>query len=276
MWLHFIALTAATYAYAHVIGMSQPGSALTAICFSLCGFQAVHAVHEPFYTVMPYVPLCLLLGDRYVVTGQPAWLVALALAWGMQIVIGHFQIQAWTAGLVLLTGGWTVAVGRLPKRRALGLATALAWGAGIAWVQLRLTWELTMVNGLDRPAHFLANYAFPITHWAQWALPAFYLGSLTSGSEQYWANLGTTADEASAYVGVVPLILACVGFVAPSSGRLLAPWRWIALLGFALATMPRWWPAGFLYLLKIPGFGLFRAPARYTLLSSLGLALLAG
>ena len=194
MWLHFVALAIATYAYARVLGTSQSGSALAALSFSLCGFQAVHAVHEPFYTLMPYVPLCLLLGDRYVATGRLVWLAALALAWGVQIVIGHFQIQAWTAGLILLTGGWKIAIDHLPKSRWLGLAGALIWGAAVAWVQLRLTWELTLIIGLNKPVEFLANYSFPITHWAQWALPALYLGRLTSGSEQYWANLGTTAD----------------------------------------------------------------------------------
>ena len=72
MWLHFVALAAATYAYARVTRAVPVGEpSLAALGFSLCGFQAVHAVHEPFYTLMPYVPLCLLLGDRYAATGRP-------------------------------------------------------------------------------------------------------------------------------------------------------------------------------------------------------------
>ena len=47
-------------------------------------------------------------------------------------------------------------------------------------------------------------------------------------------------------------------------------------LGFALATLPQWWPSGFALLVRVPGLGWFRAPARYTLLCNLGLALLAG
>ena len=114
LWLHFIALAAATYAYARGLGLSPPGSASAAIGFSLCGFQAVHSVHEPFYTLMPYVPLCLLLGDRFVTTGKELWLALLALSWGVQLTIGHFQIQMWTAVLVLVTGGWRVLVEGLP------------------------------------------------------------------------------------------------------------------------------------------------------------------
>ena len=89
--------------------------------FALCGFQAVHAVHEPFYHLMPYLPLCLLLADRYATTGRLAWLAGLALAWGVQITLGHFQIQMWTAGLVLVAGGWRALVG---AARGAAVATA--------------------------------------------------------------------------------------------------------------------------------------------------------
>ncbi len=61
-------------------------------------------------------------------------------------------------------------------RRVVGLMLGLAWGAAIAWVQLRATWELKQVAGFDRPAEFLANYSLPPGHWAQLALPAVFLG----------------------------------------------------------------------------------------------------
>jgi hypothetical protein len=53
-------------------------------------------------------------------------------------------------------------------------------------------------------------------------------------------------------------------------------WRLLIPLSFAMATMPRWWPQGYLYLLAVPGLGYFRVPARYTLLTSMGAAILAG
>ena len=43
MWAHWVALAAATFAYARSLGISQAGSALAALGFALCGFQAVHA-----------------------------------------------------------------------------------------------------------------------------------------------------------------------------------------------------------------------------------------
>ena len=280
LWLHSVAIAAATYAYARTLGLGPAGSAMAAVGFSLCGFQAVHAVHEPFYCLMPYLPLCLLLADRYAATGRPAWLAGLAIAWGIQVTLGHFQIQMWTAGLVLLAGAWRVlgsATGRANRRpwRIIGLMLGLGWGAAIAWVQLRLTSEMTGVAGFVRPAEFLSNYLLPPGHWAQLALPSVFLGR-PRGPEEYWGHHGTTAGEACVYVGVVPLILAFLGWIAAPRDRALAPWRLVAPLMMALATMPGWWPEGFYFLLKIPGVGMFRAPARYTLLTSLGLVLLAG
>ncbi len=276
-WLHYLALAAATYAYARELGLTPWGCTTAAIGFCLCGFQAIHVAHEPFYNLMPYMPLCLLCGDRFVTTGLFRWLALLALAWGIQLTIGHFQIQMWTAGLVLAIGAWKVLRGRFPASRWLALAMGLAWGAAIAWVQLGLTWELTRLTGFFRPAEFLSNYNFPLAHWAQWALPGLYLGRWQKAdNDLYWAGFGTTPQEACAYVGITALILSCVGWFAVRRNSPLALWRWIALLAFALATMPGWWPEGFRFLLMLPGVGWFRAPARYTLVTSLGLVLLAG
>ena len=77
-------------------------------------------------------------------------------------------------------------------------------------------------------------------------------------------------------MGVVPLILAFVGLVAAPRERTWAAWRLVAPLTLVMATMPGWWPDGFYILLHLPGVGWFRAPARYTLLTSLGLVLFAG
>ena len=86
----------------------------------------------------------------------------------------------------------------------------------------------------------------------------------------------TNAGEACAYVGVIPLIFAGAGLTAPRGDRSLTLWRLIIPVSLALATMADWWPDGYFAIVQLPGLGWFRAPARYTLLTSLGLALMAG
>jgi hypothetical protein len=240
----------------------------------------VHAVHEPFYHAMPYLPLCLLVADQYAATGKRRWLAALALSWGAQLTLGHFQIQMWTAGLALFAGSWRAVKSGIEaarwRGRIVGIACALAWGAAIACVQLALTWELTRVAGFNRPANALMNYSFPPAHLAQFGLPEVFLGHWAGLGEAYWGDNHTTADEACAYVGIVPIVLACIGAIALPRSSVLKFWRLMIPLALAMATMSEWCPGLYALLLELPGIGWFRAPARYTLLASLGLALLAG
>ncbi len=193
-----------------------------------------------------------------------------------QLTLGHFQLQMWTAGLVVLTAFWCAAVDGRPGWRAGALVGAVAGGFAVAGVQLALTRELTQITGFTRDYGDLMNYPFPPGHWAQLALPGLFLGFKAGFRDPYWIRQGTTPDEASLYVGTVPLVLAFVGLIARRD-RALTPWRLIAPLGFFVATLPRWWPNAYLWgLLQLPGYSHFRAPGRFTLLTCLGLSLLAG
>jgi hypothetical protein len=277
MWLHYVLLVAATFAYAHSLGISPWGGAIAGLAFTFCGFQAIQSSHEWAVHALPYLPLVLLLAARYTTTGRLRWLAWLALASGAQWTLGHFQIQTWTAGLALFTGLWAIIAQGRPWRRLIGLLVGLIWGGAIAAVQLALTWELAQFVGYTRrPLAELMFYSFPPAHWAQLAAP-WVFRDLPGGPEAaYWFGQQTTGFEACFYVGTIPILLVTVALVAGRLPRGLAPWLVLVPVTFAVATMPRWWPAGYAALLQVPGLGYFRAPARYTVLSSLGLSLLAG
>ncbi len=104
MWLHYVALACTTYFLARDYTISPWSAAISSVSFTLCGFMAAHALHEPFYCVMPYLPLALLLTRRFMATGSRSWQACLALTLGVQLLLGHFQIQPWTIGLVVLLG----------------------------------------------------------------------------------------------------------------------------------------------------------------------------
>ena len=275
MWLHYLALAGATYAYARRLTVSPWGSALAAVAFTLSGFQAIHSSHEPFYSALPFLPLALYFAETYAAGGRLRSLALLALTWGAQLTLGHFQIQLWTALLVLVIGLWRCA-GSQARRRVLGLAAALAGAAGIAAVQLVLSWEQArLVGATRRSLDELTFFSYPPAHWPELAIPRMFQGLGGGPEHPYWFAHGTTGYEACLYVGTIPLILACVAVVARRD-RALAPWRLIVPVSFALATLPAWWPAAYQALLHVPGLGYFRAPGRYTMITSLGLALLAG
>lgn len=275
MWLHYLALVATTYFYARELEVAPWGSALAGLSFALCGFQASHSCHEPFYHILPYLSLTLMLAEGYMARGGIARPALLALTLGAQLTLGHFQLQTWTAGLVILTGLWRATAQGRPWRRVVGLAIAVAWAFAVAAAQLGLTWELVQFAGFNRALEFMAGYSFPPEHWAQLALPRLYMGFRGGVRSFYWGGQGTSADEACLYVGTLTLILAIVGSLGKHD-RALAPWRWLVPIAFILATMPRWFPEGYGLILRLPGIGYFRAPGRYVLFTSLGLCLLAG
>lgn len=300
MWLHYVALAAAVFAYARQMGITSWGAATSAVSFALCGFQTIHSSHECFYHSLPYLPLCLLAADKFAATGRWFWLGALGLLWGVQLTLGHFQIQYWTGGLSLLTGLWRIGQERLSPRRLLGLVTALMIGLGVASVQLVPSFELAQVGGqLNRSIADLAFYSYPLDHWNELAVPGLFR-NLPDGPEgRYWFSQGTTGYEACLFVGTIPLILAVMELMPNLATREMlvgpfgqglhgrqgkptryrdtsGPWPFLTIGTLALATMPHWCPTGFAYLVRVPGFGLFRCPARYSMITSLGLCLLAG
>ncbi len=277
MWLHYVALVASTYAYARCLKISHWGSALSGVAFSLCGFQAIHSSHEPFYSVMPYLPAALALSEIYLAGGRALWLALLALSLGIGWTLGHFQIQAWTLALVILTALWRSAVDRRPWKRAAALIATTLWGSAIAAVQLGPSWQFAdFVGHTRRSSSELLYYSFPPVNWFDLVLPQLIRELQHGPVDPYWPGLQTEGYEVAFYVGTIPLILAFVALFAQPRSRSTLPWKLLIPICFAVATLPQWWTSGYLRLIDLPGVGYFRVPARYTLFCSLGLALLAG
>ncbi len=277
MWLHYLALVATTYLLGRSIRIAPWGSALAAVAFTLCGFQTIHSSHEPFYLLMPYLPLALAITERFIATGRIFWLAAISLVLGLQWTLGHFQIQMWTTGMVVFLGVWHTAFDRHNWKRALGTLVAAVLGIALAAIQLGLSWQFaSLVNQTGRSVNELSFYSFPPAHWFELALPRPVRELQMGAEDPYWFGQATTGFEAACYIGTIPLIFAIAGYCQRPASRSALLWRLIAPLGFALATMPRWWLEGYVRLLDVPGLGYFRVPARYTLLASLALSLIAG
>ena len=199
--------------------------------------------------------------------------IVLGLAWAL----GHFQIQAWTSGLVMLTGLWRCAFDRRSWKRALGLFAATFWGAAIAAVQLGPSWQFAnFVGQTERSPGALLYYSFPPANWFDLVLPQLIRELRLGPIDPYWPGLQTEGYEVALYIGTIPLILVFLAVFSRPGSRPTLPWKILIPVCFAVATMPQWWPYGYVRLLDLPGMGYFRVPARYTLLCSLGLAVLAG
>ena len=197
MWLHYLALAAATYAYARRLGVLSWGAALASLAFTLCGFQAIHSSHEPLYSALPYLPLALCFADDYARGGRWRSLAALSLTIGAQLTLGHFQIALWTALLAVGLGTWRSAAARGSRWRAIGLTGAIAGAAGIAAIQLVLSWnQAQLVGATERTLQERMFFAYPPAHWAELAIPRLFHGLPGGPEDPYWFTQGSTGYEA--------------------------------------------------------------------------------
>ena len=202
MWLHYLALVGATYAYARRLGVLPWGCALAAVAFTLCGFQAVHASHgRCSYLALPFLPIALLCADRYVTDGSRVALALLAIVWGAQLTLGNFQLQMWTAALVLLTGGWRIPRGwpvAPPRTRARQRSCPRRWcrrGATRAQLGLR------KFRGSDESSdRGVAVWSHRPAHWkSSPAIPRLFQGLESAAGELDRATQRTSRYEAALY-----------------------------------------------------------------------------
>jgi hypothetical protein len=189
----------------------------------------------------------------------------LALAWGLQLLSGHTQ-TAFITGVGLGVYALVCAArmtdrpwpGRI-VRALLPLAVAAGLALLLALPQLIPTQELISVS--NRGGGLTPQQA-----------TAFSLNPYLAGRGLLPSYDGQPFGEYVAYIGVIGLALAVAG--AAGGDRRRWPWLALVLIGllFALGrhTPVYWWLA------HLPGFNLFRVPARWLALAALGAALLAG
>lgn len=289
-------------------------AALTAgLIWSLSGYLGARAGQINQVSVMAWLPWLLTLLEASVPrwrltshglsTNQVApsvrWLAfaALALAVGLQLLAGHTQSSfinltglllaaLWPGLAALLAALWAVvrrqrsalerAALRATAGRTLAALSAVLLGFLLAAVQLLPTLELSGLSIRSGGLSWREAVSFSLQP----------LGLLLTLLPSYGENLAdrfaTPAyGEYVAYVGVVGLLLALLALLRwrNRAGRrpLDSPWGLaaaLALLGFGLA-LGAYNPLYFVLVKLVPGFDLFRAPARWMALYTFGVSVLA-
>lgn len=218
-----------------------------------------------------------------------ALLLPFALFVAFTLLAGHTQ----TTYINLFgVGAWLVATSlRSYSRGIVHLAATFViyvlgvlLGVLLAAAQLLPTLELSQLGLRSGGLSYVDVTSFSLRplllHWT--LLPSYGLRDLSV----VFATLGYT--EFVAYVGAVGFLLALVAVVTrlqAAAGRrpwTVGHWPLAALCGLFFAglglflALGRWNPFSFLFYYVIPGFDLFRTPARWMMLYTLGMAVLAG
>ncbi len=267
--IHIFVAASGTYVFARKVGKLGPAAAMaTATVFALSGFLGAQAEHVNQLNTAAWLPWLLIAADR-AFAGRRLAVPAGGLLVGVMLLAGHAQaayINLVALGLFALTRSladdW-----RRPVwwgRTLWPLAQMSLLGAGLAAVQLLPMAELSRLSirtgGLSyRQA---VSFSFDPRLALRGLLPTF--GYDTALFSEYVA-----------YVGMLALCLAWLGWWSSRQHRLnrFALVSTAAGIFLALGVFN---PFYFLLYHAVPGFALFRAPARWMFLTTWGLSLLAG
>lgn len=242
------------------------------IVFAFGGYLGAHVEQINQLQGLAWMPILFALFHR-LLTSQRPWRAGLllAMAWALQIFSGHTQ-TVFISGIGLALYGILLsasarqsrlhALTMTLRRALLPLAASFALALLLALPQLLPSLELSALS--NRSSGFSAQAA------TAFSLPPSVLGRALLPSYD-----GQLFGEYVASAGIIGLGLALWGVASPAFSR-RTRWIWLllALVGLALA-FGRYNPL-YLLLAHLPGFNLFRVPARFLALFSLALALLAG
>lgn len=280
--LHELLCAFGTYAVVYHFGRSRFGAVVGSLCFTTCGFLIGHQIHTQMFDAFTWLPICFWFLVCVLEDGSRFFMLALALSLAEMVFAGHPQMTFNVLFTLLLYTTCSL----LQNRTKLSLLytmkslVSVALGLGLSAVQWIST--LGYIAYSDRavstPA-FLLSGSMPPSATAQFLTPfsagGGYTGSHFSaarfsqlyGAPLYW--------ELLCYVGLVGLVIAITTVLSESRRvPVLVSLCAVGLVAFGLCF------GGYsdvhAILTSLPGFNLFRVPARYIGITDFIVSVIAG
>jgi len=276
--LHLFLGGAFAYLFARrALGLSPWGSLAAGLTLALGGFLGAQAEHPNQLNVLVWLPLMLFLFHRSYGSRRAVYPVLTALVIGLQFLAGHTQssyINLVALACYSLFLPLSVPSGRdrekpsMPQTarsiaRSLALlALVVALGLCLAACQLLPTYELSTLSIRSEGLPYRQAVSFSVSP------AALHRSLLPNLSDDVFS-------EYVAYVGILPLLLAAVGILRGRSSPQRVFFAFLAVLGLVLA-LGVYNPLYYVLYRLVPGFSLFRVPARWLYLYVVGMSLLAG
>ncbi len=304
--LHFAAAFVFAWRFCRSQQLSASSALLAAMVF-VYGWFPVRVSLEWSIIGGVWFPLCLWMTQRFLQKPHRRRLACLALSLAIHLLAGHFTLafitQLTCLGFAFLSSPRLRPANVSPGshvesppansaltpvlsrwRASAGVAAAIAIAVALAAVQLLPTYELRQLSQRDgthavfNPAdgHMPPMYLTQlVASWWYWHTPEM-AASRESLKHPFLLSAGDTNPvEAHLYVGLIPLLL-MTSLISTSVRRFVRATNWktwgvLAIAGILYAF--GWFVPIFRHL---PGFGFFIGPGRYTIITTLGFAIIAG
>lgn len=274
--LKFLLAALFMFYYLRALGIDRPSSLFASIAFSWCGFFVGHLKHLNMHDAGIWVPLILLLIEKYHADRKAYWLCLVSAVLGLQILGGHPQISYYTVLFIAVYFLWRELPGKTGWKQKLvtagHLIAVVAVGVGAGMVQLLPGLELVGLSerGGGVSYQFANQYPYYLPDLLTFVYP-YINGDPGRASYSvpgiFWEDYG--------YVGLLPLFFAFWAIIATirhdRRTRFFA-----AALGLSGILMLG--DQAFLFKIlfyTIPGMNFFRFSTRFILFVDLALAVLA-
>lgn len=269
----FVLASGAMYGYVYTVTGSRLSALASGITYGMSGFMMAHLGHTGIIHCAAWLPLIIWSLEMLRQKWNPFWFVCGALGVGFCFLAGQSQIFFY--GLLLcvayaLTLGWSAPVGH--RRYYLYAALMLSVGIGLAAVQLIPTAQL--INQSVRTEFSWAEFvAFSLTpkHLVTFVFP-YLFGYSNHPTKPYFGDWNLT--ELAGYVGLLPLMLAAIGFAASRRTTLAVFWLAAGFVALLMALGDATPLAQVTY--YVPPINRFRAPARHLMEVTFAVSVLSG
>lgn len=269
--VHYVLGYVFTYWFVRALGLRRLSSLLSALIF-IYGWFPPRSCLEWAMVTGAWMPMVALGAYHWMTTGKLRWAWLMAVSHAAQLLAGHFHLAFITELFVLLLALLVNIPGhrwRQSAARRLTVPVFLISGLLLAALQLVPTWELR-----QRSQRAETGFAADLEYGC---LPFGYLTQMVTPWSTYPIAEELVARypranmiEAHFYIGLLPLGLVAGLVFFRHGSRPVWPWVVILVVGIFLAS-----GVAIPILRHLPGFGYFRAPGRYALMSQLALAVLA-
>lgn len=304
--LHYAAAFVFAWRFCRSQKLSTPSALLAAMVFEY-GWFPVRVSLEWSIIGGVWFPLCLWMTERFLQWPNRQRLACLSLSLATHLLAGHFTL-AFITQLTCLGFAWlssprqrlaneaSTSAAESPSadsvqtmvlsrwRAAASVVMAIVIAVALSAIQLGPTYELRHLSQRDgshavfnpsdghMPPMYLTQL---VASWWYWHTPEM-AASRESLKHPFLLSAGDTNPvEAHLYVGLIPLLL-LTSLLNSNVRRFVRATNWktwgvLAVAGILYAF--GWFVPIFRHL---PGFGFFIGPGRYTIITTLGFAIIAG
>ncbi|MDT4968795.1 MAG: hypothetical protein QOJ64_3532 [Acidobacteriota bacterium] len=270
----YVMASSFTYGYVYTLTQSRFAALVSGIIYGMCGFMMAHQGHTAIIHVAVWPPLIIWSLEMLRREFSRGWFLVGAFAVACCVLAGHLQIVAYS---LLLSAAYAIALGwKAPvtrRRYYFAAASLLLLGVCLAGLQLVPTVELARLSTRSEYTFSdFVSYSLPVSQAASLIFPAVFGGLQRYGSTPYFGAWNLT--ELAGYVGLLPLMLAALGFATSWRKAVSIFWLSVAVIAFLLALGDQTPLAYLTY--HLPVLGKFRAPARHFIEMALAVSVLAG